>query len=289
VPGQRSPAGHPSGPDLTPHDEPLLATLARVAARERWLAVHPQVPLGEPGWRCAADLLDRPAGLAEVVQEAATALAVEHPSAGVAVRRTVAAGLLLVDWSWALAALGAGSLAHDRRVPELAPETVWLRWTDGRVAGIALTSRAITCAADDPAAGSTRATVAEDLEAVLRTELQRHLIRLHAALRGGDRPLLRLGPRTVWGAAGDGVATALRLQAGGCPDAAGVLAVAEQVLAGAPRSWGRAGFVPAGGGQVTRRRTSCCLYYRLPDTAPCVGCPRLASAAGAATGIHVLL
>lgn len=233
------------------------------------------MPQGEPGWRCAAHLLDRPAGLAEVVQEAAAALAIEHPTAGAAVRRTVAAGLLLVDWSWALAAVGAGALAHDRRVPELAPDTVWLCWSAGRVSGIALTSRAITCAPDDPAAGSARASVAEDLDVVLRDALQRHLAQLHAALRGGDRPLLRLGPRTMWGAAGDGVATALRLQADGCPDATGVLAVAERVLAGAPPSWGRAGFVPADDGQVTRRRTSCCLYYRLPETVPCVSCPRV--------------
>lgn len=281
MPGQRPPVGRSSGPALTAHDEPLLSTLDRLAARERWLAVHPQVPHGETGWHCAGDLLDRPAGLAEVVHQVAAALAVEHPSAGAAVRRAVAGGLLLADWSWALAALGAGALAHDRRVPELAPEAVWLRWTDGRVTGVALTSRQIACAPGDPAAGSVRATVAEDLDAVLRSELQRHLARLHAALRGGDRPLLRLGPRSLWGAAGDGLATALRLQADGCPDAAGVLAVAERVLAGAPRSWGRARFLRADDGQVTRRRTSCCLYYRLPQAEPCAGCPRLAGAGGA--------
>jgi hypothetical protein len=262
---------------VTSYDEPLVATLARIAAREKWLAVHAMPPVGEPGWHRAAELLDRPAALAEVVDAAAAALAAEHPSAHAAVRRTVAAALLLVDWSWALAVLGAGALAHDRRVPELEPEAVQLRWVDGRVTGIALTTLRFCCTADDPAAGSRYATVTGDLDRAVRSRLQQHLSRLHVALRTSTPPLLRVGPRTMWGAAGDGIATALRLHADGCPDAAELLGVAERLLRGAPASWGRAGFVngPAGPG---RRRSFCCLYYRLPGTAPCGSCPRSTAA-----------
>ena len=86
----------------------------------------------------------------------------------------------------------------------------------------------------------------------------------------------------MWGAAGDGLASALRLLADGHPDAETMRGVATTVLSTAPTSWGRGNFLSTVDGdgreQVTRRRTSCCLYYRLPETPPCSSCPRLGAA-----------
>ena len=258
---------------------PLRSTLAQVAAREPWLAVHAEVPAGEPGWCCAADLIDQPGALDQLVASAADQLAVDHPGATVQVRRAVAAALLLADWSWALGVLGAGSLALTGRVPELLPSAVWLRWERGRVCGVTLTSREFSCSSEDPDSGHGSASDVADLEGALRAQLQQHLAQLHQRLRCGAAPLLRQGPRAMWGAAGDGLADVLRRQADGRPDAQAIRSIATRVLSGAPTCWGRSNFIDvvddAGRDQVTRRRTSCCLYYRLPETPPCSSCPRL--------------
>lgn len=236
------------------------------------------MPDGEAGWRCTDDVLRRPAGLADVVDELAAALDADHPGAATRLRRTVAAAIVAADWSWALAALGAGALACDARVPRMPPESLWLRWREGRIVGVALTSRGFWCATGDPACGHASASVTERLDAQLLIEIGQQLSALDAALQHGPDPLLRRGPRAVWGGAGDGVATALRLQAEACDGAGKLLDVAERVLAGAPRSWRAAAPVRAGASvgeaAFSRRRATCCLYYRLPRASPCLGCPR---------------
>ena len=236
------------------------------------------MPADEPGWRCAADVLRRPVVLAAVVDELAAALDAEHPGAAPRVRRTVAAAIVAADWSWALGALAAGALACDGRVPRLESAAVWLRWEQGRVSGVALTSREFCCGPGDPARAHSSARVTDRLDAELRAQLGARLGELGAALRRGPDPLLRRGPRAVSAGAGDGIVTALRLQAAAGDGADELLDVAERILAGAPRSWRAAVPVrtagPAGESAFSRRRASCCLYYRLPATSPCIGCPR---------------
>lgn len=85
----------------------------------------------------------------------------------------------------------------------------------------------------------------------------------------------------MWGAAGDGIATALRLRVERVerverPE--DLLDTAERLLAAAPASWGRHGFDRTATG-AHRVRTSCCLWYRLPDTSACTTCPRTAGPA----------
>jgi hypothetical protein len=261
---------------LTGETPALADTLCRVAARERWLAVRADDPTGEPGWHRTADLLD--AGrLTAVVDDGARALASEHPRASPAVRRAVAAALLVNDWCWALGVVGAGSLAVDRRVPDLPHTAVHLRVDGARVTGVALTSSTFACAADDP---SATGRVVADLDDALREAIAAHLAPLHAALRAGTPPLLRRGPRAMCAAAGDGIAAALRLHADGLGemDGARVLAVANRLLTGAPRAWGSWGFGrladASGSEHLTRQRASCCLYYRLPGAPTCITCPR---------------
>lgn len=251
----------------------LAATLARVAARERWLVVRASVPADEPGWHRTAALFEDQGRLRAVVEQGAQALAAEHPGSPPALRCTVAAAVLLSDWCWALAAVGAGALAADRRVPFLDPGGVWLQVEGGRVQGVAATAAGFWCSPDDPGAHHPEARSRKDLEAALRTEITAHLTRLHVALRSGPSPLLRRGPRALWGAAGDGVATALRLQAEQVARPEELLEAAERLLAAAPASWGRHGFDRAASG-VTRVRASCCLWYRLPATPACATCPR---------------
>lgn len=257
-----------------------MQAISAVTGRERWLAVHADVPQGEPGWHRTGALLSAPALLREVVDGAAGALAQTHPGATPAVRRAVGAALVLADWSWGLACVGAGSLAAASLVPDLGPDSVWLRWSGGRLAGVAVTGRRCAVPAGHPAAGRPGADAAADLDAALRERLAEALAPLHERLRSGPEPLLRFGPRSMWGAAGDGVATALRLLAGEGED--DLLAVADRLLQDAPVAWGARGFERlrdrAGREHVVRPRASCCLYYRLPDTGACTTCPRLTRA-----------
>jgi hypothetical protein len=242
--------------------------LEAAAARAPWLTVHRAVPVDEPGWHLADALTADPAALRAVVEDAAEALLPWSPTATSEVRLAVAAGLLLNDWSRAVAVLVAGGLAATGRVPDLGPGAVWLRWSAGRLDAAALTSSGFACAAGDPAAGAPGARVVGDLRGEVRRQLASHLPALHAALRAGRPPLLRVGSRTTWGSAGDGLATAL-----GPEDP-----LLAELLAGAPAVWGRQGpravEDAAGRPHVLRPRTSCCLWYRLPGADACLTCPR---------------
>lgn len=247
----------------------LRDALAQVRAREGWLEVLAEVPPAGTGWQRCADLLADPASLAAIVEAGADLL---EPTASPAVRRHVAAALLLGDWSWALATAGAGCLGAGGVVPCLDPEEVFLRFAGGRCTGVAA-----TCAEyeDDG-----------DLDALLRARLAEALGPLHEALRVAG--LLRAGSRTTWGAAGDAVALALLRTGEGLSAAEcdALLALGERVLAGAPRAWGEAGWqrlVDARGAQrVTRQRASCCFWYRLPAQEACLTCPRVGDAERAA-------
>jgi hypothetical protein len=259
---------------------PLAETLARVDAREPWLAVRADVP-DEPGWHRAADLVGDPGAL----EAAAAAVAGGFPGAAQAapgVARTVGAAVLLDWWSWSVAVLGAGALADAGRVPSLAPEDVALRLTDATVTGVAALSPVVHCRPGDPAATDPGARVVGDLERVLVDGLTAHLAPLHAALRAGGSPLLRRGRRALWGHVADGIARALRSQGEQADDLERHLALAARLLALPSPAWGDAAFRrlrdASGREHLTRVRTSCCLYYRLPGAPACLTCPRVGDA-----------
>lgn len=242
----------------------LAAALAKVASREPWLQVCGGEPSGE-GWSVASDLLT-PAALDELVRTGAHRLAADHPRASVSVTRNVAAAVLLDHWGWALAVAGAGTLAATGQVLDLAPDRVRLRLQRGQVTGIAI-------------GGFSTARA----EAGLRSELAEHLGRLHELLTGGQPPLLRRSARLLRGGIGDAVATALATQAEQLDDdeRRRLTVLSDRLIADGP-GWGVPGrlVVDGAGPQElrTRRRTSCCLWYRLPDEQPCVTCPRLTEA-----------
>lgn len=246
----------------------LAAALATVAVREPWLQVVVGEPVGD-GWTRADALLD-PAALDRLVAAAAARLGREHPRALPGVRRTVAAAVLLDHWAWALAVVGAGTLAASGRVPDLAPERVHLRLDEGEVTGVAVGLR--------PGAEG---------EAGLRTELRGHLARLHALLTEGPAPLLRRSARLLQGGIGDAVATALATQGRDLPtpERERLRALGDRLLVEAG-TWGAPGWLVVDGAGPqelrTRRRTTCCLWYRLPEQGPCLTCPRLTDEARAA-------
>lgn len=239
----------------------LAAALATVASREPWLQVRAGEPRGA-GWRRADRLLT--AGSVDgLVTVAAGRIGREHPGAQPEVVRTVAAAVLLDHWAWALAVVGAGTLGATGEVPDLSPARLSLRVQDGHLTGVA-----VQRFADQRG------------EAGLRAELTAHLTQLHGLLCAGDAPLLRRSARLLLGGIGDAVATALSAQAGALSPADGgrLIALADRLLEDAP-GWGRPGWVVLDDGVVpaarTRRRTSCCLWYRLPDQSACLSCPRL--------------
>lgn len=242
----------------------LAAALHTVASREPWLQVCGGEPVGD-GWSRADRLLTRPA-LDGLLVAAAARLAREHPGARPDVLRTVSAAVLLDHWAWALAVAGAGTLAATGQVLDLAPARVQLRLDEGQIAGVAV----------EGLAGRAG-------EQALRDELAGHLGLLHDVLTCGPAPLLRRSVRLLRGGIGDAVATALATQARELdPDErARLLALTDRLLAGAGE-WGEPGWlvVDAAGPQElrTRRRTACCLWYRLPQQSPCLTCPRLADA-----------
>lgn len=240
----------------------LAAALAVVASREPWLQVRSGEPSGND-WHLAADLLT-PAALDDLVRSAAGRLAVEHPRATPALARTVAAAVLLDHWGWALAVAGAGTLAATGQVLDLSPQRVHLRLEQAHITGIAVTGFATTATG----------------ESGLCLQVSSSLSPLHDLLTGGGAPLLRRSRRLLRAGIGDAVATALSTQARQLDGAERdrLLALADRLITGAP-GWGRpAWLVVDGAGPQelrTRRRTSCCLWYRLPDQAACLTCPRL--------------
>lgn len=249
---------------LPPARPTLAAALGVVAAREPWLQVRAGAPDGT-GWSCADHLLARPA-LDELVTAAAERLAEEHRQARPRVLRTVAAAVLLDHWTWALAVAGAGALAATGQVLDLAPARVHLRLAEGQITGIAVERLS-------PADG----------EPGLREELSAHVARLHALLTTGPDPLLRRSDRLLHGGIGDAVARALARQAGELDGAerTRLLALTDRLLVGAG-TWGAPGWLVVDAASPTelrtRRRTACCLWYRLPQQAPCLTCPRLSDA-----------
>lgn len=249
---------------MPPARPAVRAALAVVAAREPWLQVRAGAPHGE-GWSRADSLLTGPT-LRGLVATAAERLAKEHQQARPGVLRTVAAAVLLDHWTWALAVAGAGALAARGQVLDLAPTRVHLRLGEGQITGIAV----------------ERLSEATG-EAGLRDELSAHLTRLHDLLTAGPDPLLRRHRRLVHGGIGDAVATALTRQASELDDAerTRLIALVDRLLAEAG-TWGAPGWLVVDGvGPAelrTRRRTACCLWYRLPEQAPCLTCPRISDA-----------
>ncbi|MFF8602503.1 IucA/IucC family C-terminal-domain containing protein [Streptomyces sp. NPDC015232] len=184
--------------------------------------------------------------------DAALAARVDRVAAGLrAPERRVAASAAHLGLAARLWSVVLGPAALSGRFPDLAPAT--LHWDP-------------TAGAPDElwwtGTGSRPATV-EELRAAV---LEAHLVPLHAAFaRDG-----RISPRLLWGNAGSALAGALRellrwSRAHGRPEAAERAVPLVRGLLAHP-DLERTVRGPA------LRRTTCCLYYRLPSGGLCGDC-----------------
>jgi hypothetical protein len=211
----------------------LVAPIAAARANGFGLGVHRAAEIsGETGWQ--------PAEVASPVLH--PALADELPSPA------VAATWQVEGHAWFVAAASlAGVLVHGR-VPPL--DRALLRYgSEGRPEAIAL-----------PADGWRPAGGADVAAAIAE-----HLEPLVDALSAHRRA------RPLWRSAGDRLGQAARW----CADAFGendrAIAIATAALEAPTALRAEPGF-SIEDGQPYRRRTGCCLAYRLPDTPRCVDC-----------------
>ncbi|OON80719.1 ferric iron reductase [Streptomyces tsukubensis] len=194
-------------------------------------------------------------------------------------RPDVVAGFGLHRYAWSACLLVTVPWFLLRRVPRLSTEQVSYHRTLGRMA---VHTDSFACLPDDPAAGETGARVVPDEEA-LRREV-RDAVGAHLApLFTGFGPLMRRGPRALWGMATDEIAEGLWYAGRLLGEEERATAELGLLLPGATKPYvGTAGFrlLTGHGGEKlpTRDRASCCMYYTLRPEDTCVTCPRTCDA-----------
>ncbi|MEJ2859991.1 (2Fe-2S)-binding protein [Actinomycetospora flava] len=254
--------GNITGPDAAPNADAdrVRTVLAESDAVDGFFAVSTRAAEGaDPSWRPLAALLAVPASGPDPIEERLAAVA-----DGLGAQRRIAASLLgqsLVSRpvSVLLACAAAGVL------PDLSPASVlharpWAGgpiplWADpGRLTGVELG------APDDPDAAAALARVlAED-----------HVAPIVAALRARAS----VSERVLWGNAAGALGGAVRVLGAARPDRhAAALALARGVLAHGPfAGLGRFVAEPDHPSGLGFRRTTCCLYYRVPGGGTCGDC-----------------
>jgi hypothetical protein len=247
---------------------------------------------GGPAWLRCADLIDRPAGLADWAARTRQWLRADY---GEAPDRTVAGYLL--GWYLGVPAATGAILFHTvRRVPELRPADLAFALDTPRPqpTEVALLAPTFGCLPDDPAAELPGATVVADeaaLAELLRARFVAHAARFVPAFAaainipdGIFAGRLRLGRRTLWAAATDALDVALWVAGRDCADEAAGVADAALVLPAAhPPLTSASTLRPAVSAaertpdtRWIRRRESCCFHYVLRDGAgECRTCPRV--------------
>jgi hypothetical protein len=266
---------------------PLADSAAHVRAVVEGLALHAGAAAHtllrtEPGWtRCSEVDAAHLAGW-----EAATAAALPGWYGAGADPTTASAHVL--HWYAAVAATAAAALfRHARRVPRLDRAAVAFRCPAGTLIpdATALLDDRFWCLPADPDAGHPDATVVTDeaaLAAVLRAQVRAHAEDFLA----GYVPSARLPRRARLGAFFDALDTGVWRGADGTTACAGpaeagaLLAEAALVLPGRTPEFADATTLQPFHDDrdrlwVTRRRVSCCFYYRVsPDGSACSTCPR---------------
>jgi hypothetical protein len=249
---------------------PLAATLERASGS--WGGIRLFGPAGAPvgpGWTTAAELCSDAPLLENLLRRLGSEYGTENPQ--------VTGSLFLKGYLWRVLAPAVAAFVLERRVPDLGPENVALRF-DGRGSpadlAVAGTFAVLT---DDPGAGHPGALVLASERDLARYLGERfggsHLPGLLAALR----PRTRRGLGALRKMAVDAVADAFLIVGGGLGREEEAVGLAEEVLAGpSPLSGPTNYFVAERGGlpETSRVRNACCLYYRLGQN-PCLTCPRL--------------
>ncbi|MEW6635974.1 MAG: IucA/IucC family C-terminal-domain containing protein [Actinomycetota bacterium] len=253
---------------------PLAATLGRLAARSGAggldLSARPDTTGGD-GWVTPSDLASN-AGLMEEL--------LLRLGAGEEAGYRAYAGTSLFRYClWRVLVPAVAAFLTERRVPDLRPESVALRFGEkGYPEDLAFLSPGFAALPDDPDAGhpDVRTVCSEEkmLAFVGDRLAEGHARALIPALRGLR---VRRGARALWGAAVDVVAEAFMYVGRelGCQEEA--LGFAEQMLSGGSPLSGPANYYlleHGGEAEMTRVRNTCCLYYKVAD-GPCFTCPRI--------------
>ncbi|RPE36450.1 (2Fe-2S)-binding protein [Kitasatospora cineracea] len=172
---------------------------------------------------------------------------------GLAPRPHVAASRLLHHHLWTTSLLISGVWYLEGRVPLLPAGHLW---TDTATGDFAL--RPGDWAPGDGAA--------------LRDAVAAHVGPVLAAFQ----PLVRRGPRALWGMATDDLLSGLWYLGRMLGEEDRAVATATALLPAGARPWtGPANFRRERGGW-TRTRQGCCLYYAVDPANPCATCPRRA-------------
>jgi hypothetical protein len=264
----------------TDQSAPLAATLARAAA----LDAHTfAADLGdpEPGWFAAtalyaADGTHLTEGLAHAIRQ--------YPNAD---RRTAGA-FFVGHYAWYLAGAAICAYLAERRIPDLSPEHVALRystytWQAGDQSGevesmdVRFVHRHFAALADDPAAAHPDAVLlptSSTLRDWLREALEQHI----APLINAVHTLTRLGKRAQWNLVADSCARLFQYAGQRLGDeprsCAEGLAFIQSPASPMRASHTRYLTLECNGHHNTFvERGGCCLYYRVAPGQNCSTCP----------------
>ncbi|WP_407638947.1 (2Fe-2S)-binding protein [Actinacidiphila yeochonensis] len=258
----------------------ISASYDRLAAVLPALRVAAAPPRSGAGWTRAAEIAAGGRALAAFVARDTERLALEH---GRAPRPDVAATLALHRYLWPVCLLFTVPWFLQRRVPRLPVEDVSFHPDSGRVTAL---PRAFGCLPDDPAAALPDARPVASA-AALRAELRSAVAEHAGPVLAAFRPLVRRGPRALWGLVADEVAEGLWFAARLLGEEERAVAELQALLPGdTPPLSGAAGFHQRGDGPscgsttggTARTRLACCLYYTLSPAGACAGCPRAGGA-----------
>jgi hypothetical protein len=169
---------------------PLRETFTRLAKTNPYLSVTTGIPTdGE--WTSLADLLDLSTGRFEAQWSVvSTWYTTDIPEV---ITRFLGGGIV-----YAVAGAAVGAFARDRRVPDLSPANVWLRFAEwGSPNAVAFSDDRFVGLPDDPAAGLTTIETVPTVEA-LRDLLREDLIATFAPFITLLRSRARIGARSLW-------------------------------------------------------------------------------------------
>lgn len=258
------------------------SSYARLTAVFPGLRVITAAPRTGAGWVGAHELIPGGPAVDALAEAAAGQVVRDH---GRRPRPDVAAALALHRYAWPACLLFTVPWFVSRRVPRLPVADVSFQRAAGRMT---VWPRSFACLPGDPAAALPGARVAAD-EAALREELRAALAEHLAPVLDAFRPLMRRGPRALWGMATDEITEGLwRIGQLMGEEERAAADLAALLPGGTTPYAGGASFreLTASGGTDgpspiparTRDRLACCLFYTISPADACTTCPRTCDA-----------
>lgn len=266
---------------LLDSDHPLQQTFTRITERSGYIRPRLGHPAGEAGWIAPADLFAPHApSLAALIDATHRRLRTEAP--------TVTGGVLIQEYQWPLLATAVAAFLADRRVPDLRPEHIQLRFPPEESEGeaheqgdrIAFLSGRFVVLPDDPAADHPDALLAPDLDA-LRTELRTGIETHMAFVIDKISEAVGCKPKGLWFFVTDYVASTLswvmqKLDNSSCLTC--IKREADALIGGAhsPLYNKKVGFFALTYQEHTHvylDRATCCYWYKTEGGDYCTTCP----------------